>query len=153
MAHAFSGKLLCAAFAAVAVLAMAPANADAAPLRVALDQARPLALKAPASGVVVGNPSIAGVSMQSDRLLFVTGRSYGTTNLIVVGDNGRPVYEGLSTVVAQEGAGVVNVTRGVSTVRQPCTPICRQTPDISDDPSVFDTISKQRDDHAGAAAR
>jgi hypothetical protein len=134
----------------LALAAAGVAHAGAT-FQVPLDQARALALKAPATGVVIGNPSIAGVSLQNDRLLFVTGRSYGTTNLIVIGAGNRPVYEGTVTVVSSEGGGIVTVTRGLNTVRQSCTPVCRKTPDISDDPSAFDEVKKQIENHAASA--
>ena len=130
-------------------------DAHAAPggamFRVAIDQARPLNLSAAAAGVVVGNPAIAGVSLQSDRLLFVTGRSYGITNLIVVGANGRPIYESRISVVPDENGSTVMVTKGTSTVRHDCAPVCRRTPDIADDTNAFDEVSKQVATHAGAA--
>jgi len=118
--------------------------APAAPveLRIALDQARALALPVPATGVVIGNPAIAGVSVQSDRLLFVTGRSYGTTNLIVVGSSGRPVYQGRITVVADE-SGAVMMNKGGWTVRYDCAPECRRRPDISEDPQAFSQTQGQ----------
>ncbi|HVY04238.1 MAG TPA: pilus assembly protein N-terminal domain-containing protein, partial [Caulobacterales bacterium] len=87
----------------------------------------------------------------SDRLLFVTGRSYGVTNLIVVGANGRPIYESQVTVTPADNDSTVVITRGLSTVRNTCNPICRTTPDISDDPAAFDQISKQVGSHAGQA--
>ncbi len=50
--------------------------------------------------MAIGNPSIAGVSVQNDHFLFVTGRSYGTTNLVVVGRDGRVLYSGRVVVIA-----------------------------------------------------
>jgi Flp pilus assembly secretin CpaC len=100
-------------------------------LRIALDQAFPVRLAEAAEGVAVGNPSIAGVSVQNDRFLFVTGRSYGSTNLVVVGANGRVLYSG-RVVVAPDETDVVMVTRGVDTARLECTPLCRPRPDIGD---------------------
>jgi Flp pilus assembly secretin CpaC len=135
----------------LAVAAAAPALATT-PFHVPLDQARPIVLKAPATGVVIGNPSIAGVTLQSDRLLFVTGKSYGTTNIIVVGEGGRPVYEGLITVTSNDnGAGTVTLTRGLQTIRQSCTPICRKTPDIADDQTEYSNYQSQVTAHATGA--
>jgi Flp pilus assembly secretin CpaC len=76
-----ASRFLVAALAAACVLA-APASAFARDIRVALDQAFPIRLAEPAQGVAVGNPAIAGVSIQNDRFLFVTGRSYGSTRLV-----------------------------------------------------------------------
>jgi Flp pilus assembly secretin CpaC len=112
-------------------LFMASGAADARDIRVALDQAFPLRLTEAAEGVAVGNPAIAGVSIQNDTFLFVTGRSYGATNLVIVGANGRVLYNG-RIVVAPDETDVVMVTRGVETARLECTPLCRPRPDIGD---------------------
>lgn len=117
--------------AAVAAACMLASPASARDIRVALDQAFPIRLAEPAEGVAVGNPSIAGVSIQNDRFLFVTGRSYGSTNLVVVGQNGRVLYSG-RIVVSPDETDVVMVTRGVETARLECTPLCRPRPDIGD---------------------
>jgi Flp pilus assembly secretin CpaC len=120
-------------------LAMTAAAND---ISVALDQARGLSLGAPAKGVVIGNPTIAGVTIQNERLLFVTGKSYGTTNLIVVGEDGRAIYSGRITVVPDE-TGAVIVNRGGWTVRFDCAPECRRRPDISEDPQAFVQTTEQ----------
>ncbi len=127
--------------AALAIVAAATA-AQAGEVQVALDQSRPISLPASASGVVIGNPTVAGVSVQNDRLLFVTGRSYGSTNLIVVGRSGRPIYEARVTVIPDE-TNVVMVTRGMATARLDCSPLCRRRPDISDDSSAFTQTNEQ----------
>jgi hypothetical protein len=151
MAKKWANVALKAAIFGIVMAAAAPALA-ATPFQVPIDQARPLSLKASATGVVVGNPSIAGVTLQSDKLLFITGKSYGTTNLIIVGEGGRPIYEGLVTVTGDDGAGgVLTVTRGLTTVRQSCNPICRKTPDISDDPDAFSELNSQVTTHAARA--
>ncbi|MBL8558970.1 MAG: pilus assembly protein N-terminal domain-containing protein [Hyphomonadaceae bacterium] len=128
-----AGALVAAAIAGVA---------HAQEVQVALDQSRPIALPESATGVVIGNPTVAGVSIQNDRLLFVTGRSYGSTNLIVVGPAGRPVFETRVTVVPDE-TNVVMVTRGAATSRLDCNPLCRRRPDISDDQTSFSQTNEQ----------
>jgi len=117
--------------AAAAALFMFAAPASARDVRVALDQAFPIRLSEPAEGVAIGNPSIAGVTVQNDMFLFVTGRSYGSTNLVVVGQNGRVLYSG-RVVVTPDETDVVMITRGVETARLECTPLCRPRPDIRD---------------------
>lgn len=120
------------AFVAVAVCMFAAASsASARDIRVALDQAFPIRLAEAAEGVAIGNPSIAGVSVQNDRFLFVTGRSYGSTNLVVMGANNRVLYSG-RIVVTPDETNVVMVTRGTDTARLECTPLCRPRPDIGD---------------------
>ena len=144
-------SLKIASTAALAALSFAAAAYATPTFKVTIDQAKPLTLSSPAAGIVIGNPSIAGVSMQTDRLLFVTGRSYGVTNLIIVGANGRPIYESQITVTPADNNSTVVITRGLSTVRNTCNPICRTTPDIADDQAAFDLINKQVGEHAGLA--
>ncbi len=151
MAGAFGLKQAIAAVAAATMFVAGPAFAE--DIRVGLDEAFPIRLQAAAQGLAVGNPSIAGVSVQDDRLLFVTGRSYGVTNLVVVGAEGRLLYSGRVVVAAQEGEGVVTVTRGASTARLSCTPICRPHPDIGDGDASFGSATNQISAHAGAAGR
>lgn len=149
-AHTF--KIRTAAFAAALASAFtifAP-SALANDIRVALDQAVPIRLSAPAEGVAIGNPTIAGVSVQNDQFLFVTGRSYGTTNLVVVGQDGRVLYSGLVTVTPDE-TNVVMVTRGAQTGRLECTPVCRPRPDIGDGTEGYDAVNGQITGRASSA--
>lgn len=136
---------------AVAVAAAVAGVAHAGEVQVALDQSRPITLPSSATGVVIGNPSVAGVSIQNDKLLFVTGRAYGSTNLIVVGPSGRPIYETRITVVPDE-TNVVMVTRGAATARLDCNPLCRRRPDISDDPNAFNQANEQINSRAAQAS-
>lgn len=134
-----AAKLIVAALAATAALAAPAAARD---IRVALDQAFPIRLAEAAEGVAIGNPTIAGVSVQNDRFLFVTGRSYGSTNLVVVGAGGRVLYSGRVQVVPDE-TDVVMVTRAGETSRLECAPVCRPRPDIGDDPQTSGVIQSQ----------
>jgi Flp pilus assembly secretin CpaC len=137
------------AAAAAALSVLLPMQADARDIRVALDQAFPIRLSESAEGVAIGNPAIAGVSVQNDRFLFVTGRSYGSTNLVIVGDSGRVLYSG-RVVVTPDETNVVMVTRGVDTARLECTPLCRPRPDIGDGPTSQE-INQQITAHAATA--
>ena len=150
---------------AFGILASAPALADGVPgahaprvyhqeahdIRVPLDQAVFVRLGAAAEGIAIGNPSIAGVSVQNSRMLFITGRSYGTTNLVVVGEDGRMVYSGRVTVIADEADSVM-VTRSTQTERLSCASICRPRPDIGDSHDTFEQTSAQISSHSGAAS-
>lgn len=136
--------------AAAAALFVFAAPASARDVRVALDQAFPIRLSEPAEGVAIGNPSIAGVTVQNDMFLFVTGRSYGSTNLVVIGQNGRVLYSGRVVVTADE-TDVVMVTRGVETARLECTPQCRPRPDIGDGQSST-AVNDQINNRASQAA-
>lgn len=111
-----------AAAAAALAASVGPAFAD--DLRLAIDTAASIRLPAPADAVVVGNSDIATISVQNDRLIFVAGRSYGATNLMIFDVNGRVLYSGRVLVTAEESETVM-VTRGLETARMECTPLCR----------------------------
>lgn len=140
--------LFAGAFVVMAASAMVARAND---IRVSLDQAVPIRLAAAAEGVAIGNPSIAGVSVQNDRFLFVTGRSYGTTNLVVTGADNRVLYSGRVTVTPDE-TNVVMVTRAAQTNRMECTPTCRPTPDIGDGVETFTAVNSQSTAHASSAS-
>ena len=135
----------------LAVLAMMvfTSVAKADDIRVAIDQSFPVRLANSASGVAIGNPAIAGVSMQNDHFFFVTGRSYGTTNLTVIDANNRIMFSGRVVVVPDE-TNTVRVMRNNETASLVCTPTCRPAPNIGD--GTFDAVNQQATAHASAAS-
>jgi Flp pilus assembly secretin CpaC len=141
---------------AAALTALSPAAFALETVSVAIDEARAIELPAAATGVVLGNPGIAGVSVQHERLLFVTGRAYGSTNLIVVGRNGRPIYETRLSVVPDETSTVM-VTQGgrgasaSGSVRYDCATTCRRSPDIGEASDAHDVAVNQVSGHRSAA--
>ena len=77
---------LIAAFAGLAV-----SSAAAEDLSVAKDQSKVVKLTSLAATVVVGNPEIADVAMQDGTTAFVTGKGFGTTNVIAMDAEGRQI--------------------------------------------------------------
>jgi Flp pilus assembly secretin CpaC len=76
---------LLTAAAGIAISAASIAHAADA-LTVELDGARILKLDTPASDVVIGNPNVADVTVQTPNRLVVIGRAPGVTRLIVMSD-------------------------------------------------------------------
>jgi len=72
--------LVCALFAGSLALA-----AESEPMVVRLDHAELLRLPSAAEKVIVGNPSLADVTVDSPKLISVFGKLAGETNLIVLG--------------------------------------------------------------------
>ena len=70
-----------------------PGFAADAPLGIVLDQATIMKLPEKVSTIVVGNPLIADVTVQSGGLVVVTGKGYGTTNLIALDRAGAVLLE------------------------------------------------------------
>lgn len=135
--------------AALAAGLLVVGAAQAQDIRVAIDQSFPVRLANSASGVAIGNPAIAGVSMQNDHFFFVTGRSYGTTNLTVVDANNHVMFSGRVVVIPDE-SNVVRVTRGNETASLVCAPTCRPAPNIGD--ATFEQVGQQVTAHAQTAS-
>jgi hypothetical protein len=112
------------------VSGLAAAKAD--DLIVKFDQSQILKLSRPAAEIIVGNPSIADVTVQSGNMLVVTGKSYGITNIIAL-DGDRNVIQDQRISVRRDEVGVVNVMKG--SVRQTfaCMPQCNPTATLGDD--------------------
>jgi hypothetical protein len=111
-----------------------------APVDVIIDQAWLIRLEADAAQIIVGNPAIADVTAQDARLLVVTGKSYGTTNLIALDAQGKEILSARLSV--REGnARQITLYRG--TVRQSyhCAPDCLRVLAIGDDKSRFDELA------------
>lgn len=128
------------AFCATAML-LAAGQAQAQDLIISYDQSQLLRLPRPVSQIIVGNPSIADVTMQGENLLVITGKSFGVTNLIAL-DRGRNVIQDQRIVVQRDNARVVNVHKGSNRHSLTCAPICSPTITIGDDAGYFELITK-----------
>jgi Flp pilus assembly secretin CpaC len=79
----------------LAALAMSFALAPAAladPFTVKVDQTVTLKLSAPANSVVIGNATVADVSVHDAKTLLVTGKAVGSTILTVLDRAGNTIY-------------------------------------------------------------
>jgi len=131
-----------------AALALAPlpaaqsalAKEDPRAIYVDLDYARVVKIPNGAQTLVIGNPLIADVTMlKNNQLMVITGKSFGTTNLIVLDGTGQQVGESTITVVAPNDKLVV--MRGPHRESYSCKPDCMSAVDLGDDHAYMnDTI-------------
>ena len=128
-----------AAIAAVSALAAGPAKAADDDIIVKYDQSQLLRLKRPAAEIIIGNPSIADVSVQSGNLLVITGKSFGVTNIITL-DADRNLILDQRVLVKRDEGKVVNLQRGIDRRSYNCTPQCNPSITIGDDAKYFDAI-------------
>lgn len=120
----FAASLLVAGISATLFAGVARAEGPrAADLRVEIDQATLVSLDKPGSEVIIGNPSIADVSVQSSRVLVVTGKSVGLTNLMVLDASGSLIY-GKKVSVSADAQQLVTVNKGKSRETYSCSPLC-----------------------------
>jgi hypothetical protein len=127
---------------ALLALACGPALAGNDNVDITIDQARLIRLQRPAAEIIVGNPSIADVSVQSGKVLVVTGKSYGRTNLIVIDAEGKQITN-RSLSVTEPGQGYVIVHKGISPFTYYCAPNCTPSLTVGDNPDWFDAIQKE----------
>ena len=115
--------------------------AVAGDLVVHYDQSQLLRLPRPAVEVIVGNPSIADVSLQGGNLLVVTGKTFGITNVIAL-DADRNVIQDQRVLVERDERRMVNLHKGSTRFTFSCTPNCEPNLTIGDDQDFFGLISK-----------
>jgi hypothetical protein len=94
--------------------------------------ARILRISAPAATVIIGNPGVADITIQDPQTLVLTGRSFGTTNLIVLDAAGNPVADTIVSVVQAQG-DMLTVYQGSARTTLACEPICQPTIMLGDD--------------------
>jgi len=119
----------------VAMMALAIATpALAAPrTSVAIDHTTRINLRAPAASVIVGNPAVADVTVVDERTLFLSGRGYGVTEVVVLDPLGRTIWSG-EVVVTAPTEGAVTVYRGAQATEMACAAGC--SPSIRSAPAA-----------------
>ncbi len=92
-------------------------------LPVAAGQASYVSLGGAVRDVVVGDPTIADVSVVNDRTLVVLGKRPGVTSLLAFGAGGRALAD-RQVVVSENGGGGVTVYRGATASNYACAAQC-----------------------------
>ncbi len=110
----------------VALAALGTTGALAEDLSVAKDQSKVVKLAGQATTVVVGNPAIADVTMQDSGTAFVTGKGFGTTNVIAMDGEGRQIAS-FRVVVTSSSDRTVTLVKGNQQITLSCAPRCEQT--------------------------
>lgn len=108
----------------LAGVSAAPALADD-DIRVYMNYARVLKLDRSVSKVIIGNPEIADVAVSDPRTIVLTGRSFGSTNLVIFDEQGTALVDE-RVVVSREGEGTLRVYRNTDPTMLTCTPACEQ---------------------------
>jgi len=124
--------------------------AAAETLTVTVDQATVMKLPEKVATIVVGNPLIADVAVQSGGLVVVTGKVYGSTNLIVLDRAGAVLME-RSVVVRGARDQSVQVYRGVERETYSCTPDCERRITLGDSVPYFQATIDQSENRSSRA--
>ena len=94
-------------------------------LRVFMNHARVLRLDRPVSKVIVGNSNVADATVADPTTIVLTGRSFGTTNLVLLDSDGNAIADERVLVSIDEG-NTVRVFRQTDRSILSCTPNCEQ---------------------------
>jgi hypothetical protein len=126
--------------------------AHAGGITLAMDEVQTVTFPKAVATVNVGNPAIADITMIDSRHAFVLGKSYGSTNIIAVNQNGDAIS---NTRVAVLGGGQATVTlqRGTERTTYNCTANhCEVSPQPGDG-KIADAILGQITNHQDAARK
>jgi hypothetical protein len=121
--------------------AAAPLAAADRDLIVRYDQSQLLRLPRPVAEIIIGNPTIADVTVQANTLLVVTGKTFGVTNLIAL-DADRKIIQEQRIIVERDENRVVNLHKAGLRQSYSCTPNCSPTLTIGDDKDYFDMVAR-----------
>lgn len=117
-------------------LATEPVSQAGTTVKVHLDQAKMMRLPDGTATLVVGNPLIADVAVQSGGTMVITGKGYGATNLLALDRTGAVIMEHQLEVQGPLGSIVV-VFRGVERETFSCTPNCERRITLGDSQNFF----------------
>ena len=132
--------IVCVAIAwTLGTAGVAPAAAD--DLIVKYDQSQLLRLPSKVDDIIIGNPSIADVTIQAADMLVVTGKSFGITNVIALDAQHNVIQEQRVIVVRDEGR-VVNMQKGGKRESYNCTPQCNPSLVVGDDQTYFEAVAR-----------
>lgn len=120
----------CIALAALAGSTMPSFAEEEDLLRVFMNQARVLRLDRPVSKVIVGNANVADATVADPTTIVLTGRSFGTTNLVLLDSEGNAIADERVLVSIDEG-NTVRVFRQTDRAILSCTPNCEQHAEFS----------------------
>ncbi len=128
--------------AGLALTAAAFAGAADDIVAVVVDQAKVVKLPDKVATIVVGNPLIADVTLQPGGMVVVTGKGYGSTNMIAM-DRAGGVLAERSIQVEGPADKLVTVFRGIERESYSCTPACQRRVTLGDGKDYFNAALGQ----------
>jgi hypothetical protein len=125
------------------VMAVAVTSVEADTVSINVDQARVMRLPDGAATVVIGNPLIADATLQSGGIVVLTGKGFGSTNMLALDRAGRIIMDKTVQVLSPSDADLVVVYRGAQRESYSCAPDCERRITLGDTPAYFDATMAQ----------
>lgn len=110
---------------AMAALSSGSANASEDVIRVFMDHARIIKLDRTVSKVIIGNAGVADVTVADPKTIVLTGKSYGTTNLVILDQAGDAIVDERILVSVDE-ANTLRVFKQTDRSVFSCSPSCEE---------------------------
>ncbi len=136
-------------FAFALGLAALAAPTNAADINVILDHDGLVKLPEKVATVVIGNPLIVGTSLQPGGLMVLTGKGYGSTNIIALDRSGAVLME--KTIEVRAPRDTVVVYKGINRETYSCTPFCEPRIMLGDSQPFFESAIGQVTVRSGLA--
>lgn len=139
----------CAAWMIACILMLGfegPTFADDQKIVAVIDQAKLVKIPPGTDTLVIGNPTIADVTLlKQNNLMILTPKSFGETNFIALDSKGNPVAESMIEVV--NGTNSLVVQRGMDRMSYSCSPRCQPTERLGDDEKYSNSVASQIQAH------
>ena len=135
-------RLAAATLMALAAGGAAGAASASELVDVTIDFAKILKIARPADTIFVGNPGIADAAISDEQTLVLTGKAAGTTNLIVLDDEGEEVMNSVVRV-SSDIRQLTTVFYGTQRQTFSCAPTCEQVISVGDNADVFENATTQ----------
>jgi len=135
---------------ALFAIAAAPAKADTVTVQV--DSAHLMQLPDRVATIVIGNPLIADATLQNGGILILTGKGYGSTNLLALDRQGRVLMNKTVHVTGPAADHLVVVYRGVNRETYSCLRECEPRITLGDEAGYFSGALGETSSRNGAAA-
>jgi Flp pilus assembly secretin CpaC len=105
--------------------ALAAAADEDGLLRVFMNHAKVLKLDRPVSKVIVGNAKVADATVADSQTIVLTGKAFGTTNLVLLDADGNALLDDRVLVSIDEG-NTLRLFRQTERTVYSCTPACEE---------------------------
>lgn len=148
-----SGKLVRVGMIAMGL--MAAPYLHAAEIRVVVEEARIVGAPKRVATLIIGNPLIADATLIPGGEMVITGKGYGTTNLIALDSRGEELARHSLTVVSAESGTLVMYGGRVRSTYS-CDPQCARRFALGDDGDPATQVlrgGRQEGDQSGQSER
>lgn len=110
-----------------------PADFTKTPIVAFLDYAKIIAIPEETRTVVVGNPSVADITVSGKNRAIITAKGFGYTNFVLFDKNGQILSERLIRVAKSDYKQIV-IRKGAEQYTYICDPNCEKTIVLGDNP-------------------